>query len=129
MLNRVKELRKEKALTQQKLAKEVGISRSAIAMYETGECDPSSEMLKTLSIFFDVSTDYVLCLTDIRKAPTPEEVSAMPEAQELRAVMESLSPEDRQRVLAFGRGLAATAQTPEEKTYRRTAIRTAQPVP
>ena len=115
MLNRVKELRKEKGLTQQKLAKEVGISRSAIAMYETGECDPSSEMLKTLSIFFDVSTDYVLCLTDIRKAPTLEEVSAMPEAQELRAVMESLSPEDRQRVLAFGRGLAATAQTPEEK--------------
>ena len=84
MLNRVKELRKEKGLTQQKLAQEVGISRSAIAMYETGECDPSSEMLKTLSIFFDVSTDYVLCLTDIRKAPTPEEVSAMPEAQELR---------------------------------------------
>lgn len=115
MLNRVKELRKEKGLTQQKLAKEVGISRSAIAMYETGECDPSSEMLKTLSIFFDVSTDYVLCLTDIRKAPTSEEASALPEAQELRAVMESLSPEDRQRVLAFGRGLAATAQTAKEQ--------------
>ena len=76
---------------------------------------PVAKCLKLFRFFFDVSTDYVLCLTDIRKAPTPEEVSAMPEAQELRAVMESLSPEDRQRVLAFGRGLAATAQTPEEK--------------
>lgn len=114
-MNRVKELRKEKGLTQLKLAKEVDISRSAIAMYETNECDPSSEMLKTLSAYFDVSTDYLLCLTDVKKASTPEEVNALPEAQALREVMETLSPEDRQRVLEFGRNLAATSHTPKQQ--------------
>ncbi|HIX10234.1 MAG TPA: helix-turn-helix domain-containing protein [Candidatus Agathobaculum pullistercoris] len=114
-MNRVKELRKERKITQAKLAQELGISRSAVAMYETDKCDLSNEMLVALSNFFDVSTDYLLCQSDIKKAPTPEEVGALPEAQALREVMETLSPEDRRRILEFGRGLAATSHKPKQQ--------------
>ena len=93
-MNRVKELRKERKITQAKLAQELGISRSAVAMYETDKCDLSNEMLVALSNFFDVSTDYLLCQSDI---------------------METLSPEDRRRVLEFGRGLAATSHKPKQQ--------------
>ena len=108
-MNRVKELRKEHKITQEKLAASLGISRSAVAMYETGKCDLSNEILIACASFFDVSTDYLLGQSDIKKAPSTE-VRATPEAQALREIMESLSPEDRQRVLDFGRGLAATSQ-------------------
>ena len=109
-MNRVKELRKENKITQEKLAASLGISRSAVAMYETGKCDLSNEILIACASFFDVSTDYLLGQSDIKKAPSTEVLSATPEAQALREIMESLSPEDRQRVLDFGRGLAATSQ-------------------
>lgn len=109
-MNRVKELRKEHKITQEKLAASLGISRSAVAMYETGKCDLSNEILIACASFFDVSTDYLLGQSDIKKAPSTEVLSATPEAQALREIMESLSPEDRQRVLDFGRGLAATSQ-------------------
>ena len=112
-MNRVKELRKEQKITQEKLAASLGISRSAVAMYETGKCDLSNEILIACASFFGVSTDYLLGRSDIKKAPSVEALSATPEAQALREIMESLSPEDRQRVLEFGRGLAATAHKPK----------------
>ena len=113
-MNRVKELRKEHKITQEKLATSLGISRSAVAMYETGKCDLSNEILIACASFFDVSTDYLLGQSDIKKAPSAEALSTTPEAEALREVMESLSPEDRQRVLDFGRGLAATAHKPKQ---------------
>ena len=91
-MNRVKELRKEHKITQEKLAASLGISRSAVALYETGKCDLSNEILIACASFFDVSTDYLLGQSDIKKAPSTEVLSATPEAQALREIMESLSP-------------------------------------
>lgn len=112
---RISSLRSEHGLTQLELAQALHISNSALSQYESGARTVSDDLKFKFASYFDVSLDYLMGRTDIRKAPTPEEVSASPEAQELYAVMETLSPEDRQRVLAFGHGLAATAQTPEEK--------------
>ena len=69
-MNRVKELRKEHKITQEKLAASLGISRSAVAMYETGKCDLSNEILIACASFFDVSTDYLLGQSDIKKPPS-----------------------------------------------------------
>ncbi len=66
-MNRIKELRKEHKITQEKLAAILGISRSAIAMYETEKCDLSNDILISCASFFDVSTDYLLGQSDIRK--------------------------------------------------------------
>lgn len=59
-MERIKELRKEFGLSQQELANKMGVSRSTIAMWETGKAQPYNEMLRQLAYIFDVSTDYIL---------------------------------------------------------------------
>ena len=56
---RIKELRKKKGVSQQVLADSVGISRSAVAMWEKGT-EPSNEMLSVLADYFGVTIDYLL---------------------------------------------------------------------
>ncbi len=114
---RLKSLRAEHQISQKALAKKLFVSQQAVAKWENtaSKATPNPETLAKIAALFDVSTDYLLGSTDIKKAPTPEEVNALPEAQALRDVMESLSPEDRQRVLEFGRNLAATAQPPKQQ--------------
>ena len=99
------------------LAEKLFVSQQAVAKWENPEskASPNPDTIRKIADFFDVSIDYLLGKTDIKKAPTPEEVGTLPEAQALREVMENLSPEDRQRVLEFGRGLAATSQMPKQQ--------------
>ncbi len=62
---RLKLLRAEKGLTQVQLAEELNVDKSTIAKYETDKIEPSVNMVKTLAIYFRVSTDYLLGLEDI----------------------------------------------------------------
>ena len=61
---RLKSLRKEQNLTQQKIAEKLNISRGSYAQWETERTQPSSKSLETLANFFNVSTDYLLGNTD-----------------------------------------------------------------
>ena len=56
----LKNLRKKRNLSQTELSKALGISFSAISMYERGSRNPDIDMLVRLAEFFDVSTDYLL---------------------------------------------------------------------
>lgn len=56
----MKELRKEKGLTQEELASKIFVSRSLIARYENGSVMPSKENLEKLSLFFNVKlSDFI----------------------------------------------------------------------
>lgn len=57
---KLKELREERGLSQAQLAKETGLSQSAIAHWEKGIRVPNSIAIITLAYYFDVSTDYIL---------------------------------------------------------------------
>lgn len=70
---RIKELRQQKGLKQDDIAKEFGISQQTISSYEKGIREPDITTLKKLADFFDVSLDYLLGKTDIR---TPIETLA-----------------------------------------------------
>jgi len=61
---RLKELRKEKGLSQSQLARETGISQAAIAYWEAGERLPGALAIITLAKYFKVSSDYLLGLED-----------------------------------------------------------------
>lgn len=65
--NRLKKLRNELNLTQRELSEKLNVSKGSIAMYETGKRSPDNDFLSKLADFFDVSTDYLLGRTDIRK--------------------------------------------------------------
>ena len=61
---RLKALRAENNLSQAQLANLTGLSKSAIAFWETDERIPNAQAVITLAKFFKVSTDYILGLTD-----------------------------------------------------------------
>lgn len=53
-------IRKEKNLNQLKVAMDLNISREALSHYENGKREPSLDMLKKLSDYFNVSIDYLI---------------------------------------------------------------------
>lgn len=56
----IKKLRESAGLTQDEEAKKIHISRSNIAMYETGMRKPSKKTLEAFADFFNVDVDYLL---------------------------------------------------------------------
>jgi len=67
---RLKKLRKENGLTQEKLATNIQKNRSTIAGYETERKQPEYETLSEIAKFFDCSVDYLLGETDKRSRGT-----------------------------------------------------------
>ncbi|WP_095175663.1 MULTISPECIES: helix-turn-helix domain-containing protein [Blautia] len=66
METRIKELRLQRRLTQTGLAMEINCSQNLISKIELGKVKPTSDMLKSLSAFFNVSIDYLLCETNYK---------------------------------------------------------------
>ena len=63
---RLLELRKEYNYTQSQLADILGVSRTAIAAYESGQSSIPLNRLNELARLYNVSTDYLLCNTNSR---------------------------------------------------------------
>lgn len=49
MLNKIKELRQGKSFTQAVLAEKVGVTQSAVAMWENGNGNPRTELLPKIA--------------------------------------------------------------------------------
>jgi transcriptional regulator with XRE-family HTH domain len=60
----IKELRKKKGLTQEELAKAVGVSRLTVSMWESGKASPKAEFLKKLAEVLEVNVNDLLGLED-----------------------------------------------------------------
>lgn len=65
-MNRLKILRKENNLTVRELGEKINISYAAISKMENNKQNINNEYLNILSNFFNVSTDYLLGLSNIR---------------------------------------------------------------
>jgi transcriptional regulator with XRE-family HTH domain len=63
---RLKELRKEKNITQIKLAMDLNMSQNTISRYETGERQAGYDELIKIADYFNVSIDYLLEHSDER---------------------------------------------------------------
>ena len=61
-------MRKERNLSQNALAKELNVTRKTVGDWESSRCLPNFDSIIALAHAFDVSTDYILGLTD---DPTP----------------------------------------------------------
>lgn len=70
-MNRIKHLRKEKNINQDVLANLLGLEIAGISKLETGRVPLKDEYIIKLANYFNVSTDYLLCKSDIRN---PEEL-------------------------------------------------------
>lgn len=68
---RLKELRQEKKIGQTALSNLLDMCNASISYYETDKQDPTVTNLIKLATYFDVSTDYLLGLTDEKTPSKP----------------------------------------------------------
>lgn len=64
--NRIREIRHQYNLSQTDLGKILSMSQRAISRLESGETSPNEYILNTLADYFGVSTDYLLCRTELK---------------------------------------------------------------
>lgn len=65
---KVKALRIQNDITQEELAKKIGVTSGTIGMIETDNRKPSLDVLKKIATVFNVSTDYLLDIKPIDNA-------------------------------------------------------------
>ena len=65
--DRLWSLRIAACMTQQELADTINTRRRAVAYWESGKVQPTSESIVLLAVYFNVSADYLLGLTDQKK--------------------------------------------------------------
>ena len=106
---RLKELREERHLTQNDIAKEIKTSQTNIGRWEKELNEPAASFLIRLADFFQCSTDYLLGREDDfgnitihteKPAPLP------PDTQELVNIYQALSPAHRSQILEYARYFA-----------------------
>ena len=69
---KLQELRKGKGLTQEELAEELFVSRTAVSKWESGRGYPSIDSLKAISRYFSVTIDELICPEEIISAAEEE---------------------------------------------------------
>ncbi len=65
--SRVLDLRKEKGLSQREMAEILGITHVAVGYYENGKREPTLSIMKAYALYFDVTLDYLVGLSDSRR--------------------------------------------------------------
>jgi len=68
---RITRLRKAAGMSQAELAQRVGVSTSAIGMYEQGRREPSCALLVSLARALNTSLQYLLTGEEAEAAPSP----------------------------------------------------------
>ena len=64
MAERLKTLRTEMGIGQNALADSIEVSNASISYWENAKQEPTAQALYKLAVFFDVSVDYILGITD-----------------------------------------------------------------
>ena len=57
---KIRDLRKQRKMSQTELAKILHVSQQTVTAWETGKAEPSSSAISSLADYFDVTTDYLL---------------------------------------------------------------------
>lgn len=98
MKTRIKELRQRKKLSQTQLAVRIGCSQNTISRIELEKTVPTAEILKEISGFFNVSIDYLLCLTEVENIAMPANTSFSPRIVKYTRKMQLLSDSDKDTI-------------------------------
>ena len=100
-MNKIRELRIEKSLTQAQLAQLLGVNQTAVGKYEREELEPNIETLIKLSHIFEVSVDYIIGNTDDFGNITVNANTLRREEESIIRIYRSLPAELQRRVEAY----------------------------
>ena len=103
VMNRIKQLREEKNMTQIRLSTELEVTQETVSSYENGKHYPSVQNLLKLSEIFNASCDYILGLSEVRNVmhnnlDTAEEAA-------FKSLYRALYPQERELAKAYMQGL------------------------
>lgn len=65
-MNRIRELRRSKGLSQRELGNAIGTAQQTISRLEVGNYSPPVDLIINMAEYFDVSIDYLLGLSDYK---------------------------------------------------------------
>ncbi len=101
---KIKDLRKERGETQKELAQALSVTVSTLSHWECDYQEPSFKDLAVLANYFDVSTDYLLGITQDEGAPrlnAPAPAALPLDESELLKNYRALSFAGKARVAAY----------------------------
>lgn len=104
----LKELRRTRKITQDKLSEVLGVSRSTISMWEIDASEPDTETVRRIANFFDVTADYLLGRTDDpnpldTKKPAQDDINLDELEFALFGELRELDEEDKEELLKDAR--------------------------
>ncbi len=103
IMKRLKELRKGKHLSQQRLAIDLNVSQATISKYELGQADPDIPTIVQLAEYFHVSADYLLEISDSKQNISDSRLSDT--EKQLVFDFKRLDKIQRAKLLAYLQGL------------------------
>ena len=80
---KLQNLRKQKNLTQEALARELFVSRTAVSKWESGKGYPNIDSLKQIATFFDTTVDELLSTDEILNLAQSENEKAQTHLRDL----------------------------------------------
>ena len=104
MKTRIKELRLENNLTQESLAKHLGINQAIVSKLENELTTPDAMLLTQISRLFHVSTDYVLYLSEQRLSADlllADNMHHLKKYQHLISLYQKMTPNQQQHCFNF----------------------------
>ncbi|SFK73902.1 Helix-turn-helix [Bacillus sp. 5mfcol3.1] len=99
--NILRDLRKEKKITQKELALTLKLSESTIGMYERNERQPDYDTLNRIANYFKVTTDFLLGRTISHEKHATEDTFEDPELNLWFKDIKDASPEKREELKRF----------------------------
>lgn len=118
---RIKRLREEKEWTQLELAKKAEINNSVMSRIEAGKRPVEDDLLVKFAEIFNVSTDYLLCLTNVRHGQNTaldEEITQImrdlgPDVTLFFYDLKGMTDEEKENLIIFLQGLKARRERDE----------------
>ncbi len=95
IIDRIFLLKEERNLTNKQVEQGAGLASSSLSQWKAGKGKPSMDNIIKLSRFFDVTSDYLLCLSEDRKGK-----SALSEEEKLIVeIFQNSNPQNRFRLI------------------------------
>lgn len=103
---RLAELRRQAGVSQKALATALNCSQNIISQWETGARDPSTDTIKAIADYFNVSTDYLLERETVVTGTEEQNIVLSPEFIDLYGIYEKLPRQKRMLVFEMARAMS-----------------------
>lgn len=101
---KIRELRKEKGITQEQLADAVNVKKYTIGDWERNRTEPNITTLVAMADYFEVSTDYLLGRSD-DTGVVQANANLTPDEEEILMLYRQMSFQDKNQLKGFAKAL------------------------